>query len=222
MNALFQRILEALRSFVDSLRGWRAGLALLADPSRLSMVFELDRALSRHSVAGRIATLRSGERGREAFEQRRRLTVDLAALGALPCGTLGRAFSDFLRKNGLDPGSIPSLPSGSDDEYFRAHLYDTHDLWHVVTGFDVDIAGELGVQAVYAAQFDSELPKLLLAGGLLQSALRVPDDFTRRVEAVLVGWKIGRGATSLFGVDWARLWSVPLDDVRRELGVGAA
>jgi ubiquinone biosynthesis protein Coq4 len=31
--------------------------------------------------------------------------------------------------------------------------YETHDIWHVVTGFHTDVAGELGLQAFYLAQF---------------------------------------------------------------------
>jgi ubiquinone biosynthesis protein Coq4 len=219
MNVLLRRVVDSIGSFAAVVRGWGAALLLFADPSRLSMVFELDRALSRTSAPDRIAALRSGERARAALDRRPRLIVDTAALGAMPPGTLGRAFADFLGANQLDPRSIPSLPAGSDDEYVRAHLYETHDLWHVVTGFSADVAGELGVQAVYAAQLDSELARLLLAGGLLQSALRVPDDFRRRLNAVLAGWRIGRDASPLFGIDWAELWPMELDAVRRELGV---
>jgi ubiquinone biosynthesis protein Coq4 len=218
MKALALKGFDALSSLRLWLSGWVAGIRLFLDPSKLDMVFEMDRALST-DMPERIARLRTREQQRAAFDARARLTVDVQALAALPAGTLGHAFAEFLRDNRLDPASIPTLPAQTDEEYLSAHLYETHDLWHVVTGFPADIAGELGVQAVYSAQIGGDLAKLLVGGGLLQSAIREPDDFDRRLDAVVTGRRIGREAEPLFGVAWAGLWTTPLADVRRQLGV---
>jgi ubiquinone biosynthesis protein Coq4 len=204
-----------------SLRGWISAARLFTDPSRLDMVFVMDQALSNQGMPQRVARLRANETTREPLDARRRLAVDVGALAAMPEGSVGRRFADFLRGNGLDPASIPRLPARDDEEYVHAHLYETHDLWHVLTGFRSDVAGEIGLQAVYAAQLESKLAMLLIGGGLLQAALRAPDDFGRRVDAVVAGWKIGREARSLFGVAWDRWWDRPLDELRRELGVQA-
>ena len=63
----------------------------------------------------------------------------------------------MIRMN-LDPKDI-LVPEnvGSDFDYVRAHLRETHDVWHPVTGFDTDVAGELGLQAFYLAQFQAPL-----------------------------------------------------------------
>ena len=101
----------------------------------------------------------------------------------------------------------------------RAHLYETHDVWHAVTGFRTDVAGELGLQAFYAAQSPGGLPLMLIAMGLLNAALFAVTDRERRFEAIVSGWEMGKRAEPLFGVRWDELWQRPIDEVRVTLGV---
>src|SRR5262245_10890029 len=70
------------------------------------------------------------------------------ALRKLPEGTLGRAYARFLDRNGIDPLVV----SDRMRERFRDRPYvlrytTTHDLHHVLTGFDAGLAGEIGVLA---------------------------------------------------------------------------
>jgi ubiquinone biosynthesis protein Coq4 len=199
--------------FVRTLWG---GLRLLLDPSRLNDVFVLERGTLDAASGERILAALRADRGvASAIDARARIgEVDLERLRALPEGTLGRAFADFLGARGLDPRSIPRLEAPDDATFVRAHLYETHDIWHVVTGFDTDVAGELGLQAFYSAQVDGNLPRWLLAGGLLQSVLKEPEDWSRRLEAVARGWRRGKEAKPLFGARWDQLWDRPLDEVR--------
>ena len=90
-------------------------------------------------------------------------------LRALPTGTLGREYALMMDRNGLDPASIPTMPDDDEGKYVRAHLYETHDLWHVVTGFGTDVAGELGLQAFYQAQLPGKLPSAILAAGFVNT-----------------------------------------------------
>jgi ubiquinone biosynthesis protein Coq4 len=126
-----------------------------------------------------------------------------------------------MRANGLDPAAIPTLPGADETEFVRAHLYETHDVWHAVTGFRTDVAGELGLQAFYAAQAPGGLPWMLLAMGFLNTALYAMAEREARFEAISRGWEMGRRARPLFGVGWDALWSTPIDEVRRSLGVDA-
>ena len=198
---------------------WTTGLRLLNNPDRLGDVFVLEELL-KDSDASRALTLRalSHERGREAARERWRLPrVDMPSLRALPAGTLGAAFAAQLDARGLDPASLPRKPAGDDSAYVRAHLYETHDIWHVALGFDTDIAGELGVQAAYIAQVGGALGPLLVSGGLLHGILRDQNDWPRRLEAVMRGHAIAKQAEPLFGVRWDTLWATPLEAVRTSL-----
>src|SRR5262245_50585799 len=114
--AALRRILEVPRTFFVWARGWTSALRLFLDPSQLDMVFALDRALSAKRLPDRLARLRADDVARAALDTRRRLTIDVAALSILPEGSLGRTFAEFLRRNELDPNSIPKLAATSDEE----------------------------------------------------------------------------------------------------------
>ena len=193
---------------------------LVRDPRRLDDVFEMASALSVPETVGPIVErLKRDPVIARAFADRHRLRPDLAKLGELPPGTLGRVFADHMRDNGLSLDAIPTLPAADDHEFLRAHLYETHDVWHVVTGFATDFVAELGLQGFYLAQIPGPLPSLLAASGFVRGALydhaiipTVVDDLSR-------GYRMGKAARPFFGVRWDELWSVPLVDVRRRLGV---
>lgn len=205
---------RALWSFVD----------LVKHPEHLDRVFEISDSLSRRRTdvlrAMRDQFVRE-ERGAIAIRDKIRLSVDLDELSTLPAGTLGRAFANHMRANGLDPKALPALPAGDDLAFIRAHLYETHDVWHAVTGFAADVAGELGLQAFYAAQMPGGLPMVLLAMGCLNTALYEMGDRERRLDAIARGWNLGRRTTPLFGVRWDELWGEAVDDVRARFGFPA-
>ncbi len=143
--------------------------------------------------------------------------VDLEALAAMPQGSLGHAFAVHMRAEGLDPAAIPVLPAHDPVSYTFAHLHEVHDIWHVVTGFGTDTAGELGLQAFNAAQFPTRLGIALIAAGLLNALLFEWDDRHRRMDEISRGWALGRRTPHLFGVDWAQEWRTPLSTLRRRL-----
>ena len=202
---------QALLSFVRIVR----------DPNRLDEVFELsDKLAGAHpeELAAMVDALGRTEKGAKALRERPRLgKLSLSALGEYPEGTLARGFADFLGERGLDPASIPTLEVHDEGSFVRAHLYETHDLWHVVTGFDTDVAGELGLQAFYAAQVPGKLPIALLSGGMLNTLIYADGDRARRLAAISRGWTMGERAAPFFGTDWAQLWSTPLAEVRSAL-----
>lgn len=208
-----------------ALRGLQAYVTIVRDPDRLGEVFELREAIAEPEVLREMRDFFARDaRGAAALRDRPRVgRLDLHALAAMPEGTLGQAFGRHMLDAGLDPSALPALPSNDELQYIDAHLYETHDVWHVVTGFGTDVAGELGLQGFYLAQFPARLSLAILSGGLLNTLVdpRAFADRDRRMDAIVAGWSMGRAAGKLFGVRWAELWSTPLDQVRRDLGVKA-
>lgn len=219
MKRLLLSMLGGLQWVLLQLRGAWAAARLLYDPNRLDEVFALDRALPRRVGELVVAEVSRHPQGRRALEERRRLSLDLARLRAMPEGTFGRAVADFYDRNGLTPAAIPSLEAIDAPSYVTAHLYETHDVWHVATGFGSDVAGELGLQAVYAAQLPGRLAPILIAGGLVQAALWVQKDFAARLASVAHGHRMGREGEPLFGVRWDEMWELPVETVRSQLGL---
>jgi ubiquinone biosynthesis protein Coq4 len=199
----------------------RAGVSLVRDPDRLGEVFEIADSLSDStSVDAIVEHVRRDPAGARALVEHPRVTVDLGQLRALPDGSFGREAARFLDDRGLDPASLPRRDADDPGSFVRAHLYETHDLWHVATGFDTDVAGEVGLQAFYLAQFPARLATVLLGLMFMNTFLYSFDDRDRRMDAMVRGWQLGRAARPLFGVRWDTLYATPISEVRAQFGLG--
>lgn len=201
-----------------------ASARLIRDPNRLDEVFQLaDSIADERDLAEMVdAIAATGDGPARSFAEKPRVTFDRAALAALPPGTLGREFHEFLARNELDPEVFLGRPANSETEFAITHLYETHDLWHVVTGFATDVAGELGLQAFYLAQFPDRLSMLLLPLGMLNGVIFDRDDIDRRMSEIARGWRLGKAARPLFGVDWSSMWDTPLSEIRARFGLEVA
>ena len=207
--------------WILKLRGARNFSRLVADPNRLNDVFKLSDSTDLSEVLAKMAErLAQHPRGAEALLDCRRLPpYTLEQLNQKAGGTLGKAFAEHMISRGLKPEAIPVLKAGDPGEFVRAHLYETHDIWHVVSGFDTDVAGELGLQGFYMAQLRSPLPPTLISAGLLNSAFHNLDDGESRMRNIVTGWRLGRLAQPLFGTKWDLYWDSPLEEVRRTHGI---
>lgn len=210
---------------IDTVRMLRSFWRLSQDPNRLGEVFAIADRGSKPEILAETARFVSRDpQGARAIREGVRLgTVDLLELKKLPERTLGRVFADHMIENGLDPRAIPvpTYPPG-DFRYVKTHLRETHDIWHVVTGFDTDVAGEIGLQAFYLAQLPSRLSAVLVAMSFVHVATKNIEARDPIMNAVLRGWAIGKQARPFFGFEWAKHWSTPLDEVRELLGVDVA
>ena len=198
--------------------------AVLRDPDDTSQVFRLLSAMSGrtpHALARRFGLSRPGVallETRPALLPRLR---DREALAALPDGSLGRAYLDFLGADGLTAdGLVEASEAGEraiDDgeAWIGDRLRDSHDLWHVVTGYRGDLLGEASLLAFTFAQTRAPGIGLLVAAALV----RAGDPDARRL--IADGFFRGVRAAWLPAVAWEQLLAVDLDEVRRRLRVGA-
>ncbi len=159
------------------------------------------------------------QQGKQAFLERPRLgNVILPQLISLPQNTLGYIYANHMMKNGLMPlqGSIVD----SDYQFFLAHIRETHDLWHVVTGFDTSIIGEIQLEAFYVAQlYASRFWSALLAKNLLKALVYDIETTGKYIDAITQGWTMAQKANPLFGIQWNTLWETPLEVVRTSLNI---
>jgi ubiquinone biosynthesis protein Coq4 len=209
---------------------WLAGFAKLIKHPRL----DDDRYRSKGPLFLEVlqnAEMRVGlmrdfkEEYREVFARRpRRGRIDLDALGRLPVGTFGRAFAEEMKNQGRTLGEnhgVEQADDGSDIGYVFAYIKETHDFWHTVTGFGVDVAGEMGVLAFGSAQVSVMPWPGIIAAFLLNMLMFNMDDRYRRMDAVARGWQLGRNAKPFFGFDWEKHFSTPLVELREKLGLPA-
>jgi ubiquinone biosynthesis protein COQ4 len=205
-------------------KGLRAIGRLTLDPTKLDEVFVLaDLAEESPELERLVAAIKADPHFANVLVERPRLgKIDLDALGQMPKGTLGREYAEFMRARDLRPESLILRDGEGEMDYVRNHMRETHDLWHVATGFDTDVAGELGLQAFYLAQFNGPLPVLLLAVGMFNTLFKGMDDAERRLAAMSRGYLLGKRGRSLFGLKWADRWGQSLEELRRDRNLNLA
>jgi ubiquinone biosynthesis protein Coq4 len=97
---------------------------------------------------------------------------DLDALLTLPPDSLGYLYAAQMKKMGFDPNLHAGMTAKSDAEYIELRLSQTHDLWHIITGFDTSLVDEIGLQAFHLPQFPYPLATMLVANSLISTTLR--------------------------------------------------
>jgi len=213
-------MLQPLKRAVSLVKLARGAWRVAKDPDRLDEVIAIADSLNDTAAFSAIIDhVRALPHGPAAMVDRPRVDLDLVRLRQLPDGSFGREAARFLDARGLDPADLPRRPADTGEAWVRAHLFESHDLWHVVTGFDTDVAGEGGLQAFYMAQFPARLATILLGIIMLNTFLWKFDEKDLRMDAIVRGWQLGKQAGPLLGVPWAELWEVPLVEVRARLAL---
>ncbi len=141
---------------------------------------------------------------------------DVQELLRLPADSLGGAYARHMRMHGLRPDFYEDQTPRHRMHYLRMRLRQTHDVWHVVSGFGADEFGEVGLQGFYFAQFTNGQSALIGAGAMLKSLLRGRfGDLEKHVDAFCQGYCAGKRAESLLAVKWEELWTEKLESVRQ-------
>jgi ubiquinone biosynthesis protein Coq4/ribosomal protein S18 acetylase RimI-like enzyme len=144
---------------------------------------------------------------------------DLTRLRQYPKDSLGYAYATWMKDTELYPDLYSDIAVDSDASYVEARLGQTHDLWHLVTGFDTSVAAEIGLQAFHLAQFPYPLAAMLLANALVSDTLLEPSHLPKLLAAIKVGWQLGKQSQPLFAQKWEQVWEKPLAQLRQELNL---
>ncbi|NEQ27569.1 MAG: ubiquinone biosynthesis protein, partial [Microcoleus sp. SIO2G3] len=133
--------------------------------------------------------------------------------------SLGHIYATRMKAQGFNPDLYSHMKIDSDASYVEARLSQTHDIWHIVTGFDVSAIGEIGLQAFHLPQFPYPLATMLIANALVSSTLLAPDELPKLIQAIAQGLEMGRAAKSLFAQKWEEAWDKPLSEWQVELNI---
>lgn len=200
----------------------RAVRRLLANPEDTSQVFAIFRALRGRSALRTFRRFASSPTGAQVIREKRRLLdtlSDRARLAALPDGSVGRSYFNFMEEERLTADGLVAAsqswetdPVPADVQLFRERMRDAHDLTHVLTGYGRDPLGEICLLAFMHAH--SRNPGMALI--VLMSLKRMPKAGRR---AVFEAWRNGRKARWLQDQDFETLLPRPLAEVRREINI---
>ena len=111
------------------------------------------------------------------------------------------------------------FPATSEHAFVYDRYRDSHDLWHVLTGYGTDMAGEAGSIAWTYAQTGNRGYLLIFLLNALICLKRGRPDVIR---TCWQGYRHGKRSPLLLAVDWTPHLERPIDAVRRTLGLEVA
>ncbi len=150
-----------------------------------------------------------------------------AALWDMQAGSLGRAYVEFMEREGLTANGLVDESMkfankvrnyGDQIEWFNSRLRDTHDMNHILTGYGRDPLGEQCVLAFsYSQNFSLGFYFIAYAGGF-EVKRRAPSD-TPVFSAIREAQRNGAKAKVIGHQDIVALLPLPLEEVRAMLGI---
>jgi len=203
---------------------------LIADPERTEQVFELIDALAGNSGERLFQRFLREPGAAELLAQKPSLLAalrDLTRLEALPAGSFGREYARFMREGGIQAEGLVEAseeadrrgretPLDPDREWFYARLRDMHDLWHVLTGYGRDVAGEAANLAFTYAQTRNRGVGAIVLAAVAKGPKSLDLAWPRYLWRA---WRRGVRASLLPAAHYEALLPLPLAEVRRRLGV---
>jgi len=216
-----RQILTSVKDFFRTLRGTKAFLTLLFDDSgNLAPVLELSTTLvDSHAFQFAVEAMKAAPEVAEIIEERYMApSQDLEALLQYPKDSLGYAYASSIKQAGLMPLAA-EVKIDSDTSYVENRWLQTHDILHIITGFDTSEIGEIGLQAFYLAQFQLPLASMLIANALIATTLLQPEVLSPLVNAIAYGWQMGQTAKPLIAQKWEEAWEKPIAVWQTQLNV---
>lgn len=210
-----------LRQNLDFLSTLKGVVTLLRDPAQTDSVYDVEDGL-RHTKATELAVeyVKSKPNVAALFQERYLApAVNLEDLLKLPTESLGYSYAIYIKDSGFDPNFYRLLKVEDDRSYFLLRMRQTHDIWHIVAGFSTDVFGELGLKAFELAQTHRTMSAVLIAGGLLSTLFKHPEDLDKLLEQIAIGYRLGAKAKPFFAKKWEENWERPLLEWRQELGI---
>ena len=207
---------------VQRFKRFKSFIAVVRDPTRTDEIFKVitDPTILKPETFD-VVLKKLGESPNcvELIEKRYSGSWDLDELLKLPNDSIGYIYAKHMRDNGLDINFYPPVPGESVEAYVQLRSRQTHDIWHILTGFDTSVPGEVGLQAFLQAQMHARSPSLIISMFTLHCCFFNPALLFETTNAISKGWAMGIAARPLFGEKFEECWEKNLQDYRRELNL---
>ena len=205
--------------------------ALIADKEDTEQVFHIIEALGGSALLKDLERFAETPMGRTRLAEKRYLAPVFdelrSELRTYPLGTVGRIYADFMDREGLtamglveESEKFRRKHKQFDDtiEWYANRLRDTHDFFHVLSGYGRDALGEDALLAFSYSQ--NKGPGLMFISymGARQIRKEAPKD-ARVMDVMKEGKRNGAAAAKLVEQDFLSLLPRPIDEVRKELNI---
>ena len=202
---------------------------LMKDKEDTSLVFKIYESLPSRNFMPRVEELALSERGeflRSSEPSLPEILDDHAALRKTPKGSLAHVYCDFMESEGLSAAGLVAeadklgRPKYNDVvQWFGDRSRDTHDLFHVLTGYGRDALGEQCVLLFTHGQSPTQGHLLIGYAGSLNIKMQVKGSKAPIMGAVQQAKRTGKGAARMIEQPIRELLKMQYDDVRKALNI---
>lgn len=202
---------------------------LIKDKEDTSLVFKIYESLPDKSFIDRVANLTLSEKGealRKSEPNLPEILDDHDALRRTPKGSFAHAYCDFMESEGLSAAGLVAefdklgRPKHDDlTQWFMERSRDTHDLFHVLTGYGRDALGEQCVLLFTHGQAPAQGHLLIGYAGAANIKKMVRGSKAPVFGAVNQAKRTGKGAPVLMEQSIRELLAMPVEDVRAKMRI---
>jgi len=214
---------------VRPLKAWRHFRNLIADKEDTEQVFHIIESLNGKALLRDLKRFAKTPKGAARIAERQYLPTlldDHKALRKLPDGSVGRAYLEFMEREGLSAQGLVDefakfrehSPKYDDMvEWYGNRLRDTHDLMHILTGYGRDALGEACVLGFSYSQ--NRGPGVIFISFMAGREIsKVAPRGAPVMKAVREGRRMGKNAQKLAAQDIPALLAEPLEAARARMG----
>ena len=211
-------------------KAWKHMQKQMADKEDTKQVFHIIEALNGNAIVKDFNQFLSSPKGKAILAQRPYLPPmmdDHEPLKALPEGTVGRTYVEFMEREGLSAEGLVQESMSQrtnqadyDDDlmWYGNRLRDTHDLYHILTGYGRDALGEDALLAYTHSQHGGRGVNFIVFMGSRQISKQVPAH-ARIKDVVAEARRNGKAAQRIVDQDIEALLREPLDEARKRLNI---
>ena len=144
-----------------------------------------------------------------------------------PLGTLGRTYADFMEREGLTGMGLVeeslkfrrNTPQYDDTiQWYADRMRDTHDMFHVISGYGRDALGEDALLAFTYSQNKGRGVMFIAYMGAREIRKQAPKE-AQIMEVMREGKRHGALAKKLVQQDFLSLLDQPIEEVRARLNI---
>ena len=221
---------KSLRRRRRPLKAYRHFRKLIANKEDTTQVFKVIEALNGDAFQNAFLEFANSPQGAQRLAERRHLPPLLDnhdALRAMPDGSLGRAYLDFMTREGLSAQGLVdefeasgiSRDYGNEDMMWYGHRRrDTHDMLHILTGLGRDALGEASVLGFTYGLYGGAGVAFIGYGAALEVRKSAPKG-APCLASVSEAKAIGKAAKDIVYEDIMALLPLPLEEVRARLNI---
>lgn len=150
--------------------------------------------------------------------------ISLDALAACPAGSIGAQFHQLIVGNAFDLEvldrdaiGLAALPAPLD--WLNTRILQSHDLWHILAGYETTALHEIALSAFQLAQFGHAYSAKFLAVVATTASLSPPQGFGVIMDTFFTAWRHGRETPPLMTIPWETVWNESAEALRDRYAV---